>query len=286
MGLQLRSVWLILAFSVLGISPSLAQSRTLPIIAYGSSPQQSAKDLKAGNTSPTPISKNSATLFGKAFYALFGAEVIQLSSKTLLKGTSGGFNFSVPMKHQTIANATGQFRTDIEFVDTAKPGRQYQVISDGKTLWIYRPDRKEYSVQTYQQFDASDDSAMIGLATGLYLSLSDIKQLIPEESPTPQDLQEAGIEDLGQKTAESGKSFQVYGMKDDQTSNANIQLWVNPKTALIEALQLLGKEQDMQVEFQETILQFQKNLPVPPDRFTFKPPAGVKQVPKISIDFE
>lgn len=284
MGPFIRFCWLILIFTIFGSFPLNAQPPDSLVTAYGNPKSTSIKSETAGSP-PTAISKESATLFGKAFRAFFGSNIVQTTSRTVLKGASGGFNFSVSMQHQTIASNTGQFRTNLEFVEKAQPGRNYQVICDGKTVWIYHPGRKEFSIQTYQQFDASDDSSMIGLATGLYLSASDLlKQLIPEESPTPKDLQEAGIEDLGQKVAENGKSYQVYGMQDSQNRNANIQFWINPQTAQIEALRLFGKEKAMELELQETILQFQQNTPISASQFMFQPPAGSKQVDKISIE--
>jgi outer membrane lipoprotein-sorting protein len=268
----------------LGSSPVQAQSLHPSTTAYGGL-QQTATESKTVGPTPAAMTQESAALFGKAFWTFFRSDVVQTTSRTVLKGVSGGFNFSVSMQHQTIAKSTGQFRTNLEFVEEAQPGRQYQVISDGKTLWIYRPDRKEFSVQTYKQFDASDDSFMIGLATSLYLSASELKQLLPEDSPAPQDLQEAGIQDLGQKVAENGKSYQVYGMKDIESSNANFQFWVNPQTAQIGVLRLAGKEKTLELELQETLLQFQRNMPMPDSQFTLKPPVGAKQVKQLSIEF-
>lgn len=273
----------ILTCTVLGGLPVKAQTLHPSTTAYGSS-QPTVTESKTVEPAPAVMNQESAVLFGKAFWSFFGSDVVRTTSRTVLKGVSGGFSFSVSMQHQTIAKAPGQFRTDLEFMDTAQHKRKYQVISDGKTLWIYRPDRKEFSVQTYQQFDASDDSSMIGLTTGLYLSAADLKQLIPETSPTPKELQEGGIEDLGKKVAEDGKSFQVYGMKDTQNSNAHMQFWVNPQTAQIERLRLVGKEKEMELELLETILQFQRNTPVSANQFAFQPPAGAKQVEKISIE--
>jgi outer membrane lipoprotein-sorting protein len=283
MGPSIRFGCFILTCAVLGSSPVQSQPLRHSTTAYGGS-QPTTTESKTVGPTPAVMTQKSAVLFGKAFWAFFGSDVVQTTSRTVLKGVSGGFKFSVSMQHQTIAKTPGQFRTDLEFVDTAQPKRKYQVISDGKTLWIYRPDRKEFSVQTYKQFDASDDSSMIGLATGLYLSATDLKQLIPETSPTPKELQEGGIEDLGKKVAEDGKSFQVYGMKDAQSSNANMQFWVNPQTAQIERLRLFGKEKEMELELQETLLQFQRNNSVSASQFAFQPPAGAKQVEKISIE--
>jgi outer membrane lipoprotein-sorting protein len=282
MGPFIRFGCFILTSAVLSNLPVQAQPLHPITAAYGDA-QPTVTEKTVGPT-PAAMTQASAALFGKAFWAFFGSDVVQTTSRTILKGASGGFNFSVSMQHQTIAKTPGQFRTDLEFIDTAQPRRKYQVISDGKTLWIYRPDRKEFSVQTYQQFDASDDSSMIGLATGLYLSAADLKQLIPETAPTPKELQEGGIEDLGKKVAEDGKSFQIYGMKDTQNSNASMQFWINPQTAQIERLRLFGKEKEMELELLETILQFQRNTPAPASQFAFQPPAGAKQVEKISIE--
>jgi hypothetical protein len=270
----------ILALTVLVHPPLKAQTIQLFTTAY-EVPKNPSVEPENSGSAPTAMSQESAARFGKAFWTFFGSDAVQISSKTVLKVSSGEFNVSFPYQNSTIAKKTGQVSTDLEFLGGTKLGRKYRLISDSKNLWIYRPDTKQFSVQTYKQFDDSDDSLYIGLSTGLYLSASEMRQLIPEESPSPQKLQEAGIQDLGQKVSESGKSYQVYALK---VKEGNLQFWIDPQTTQIEILRVSVKQKEMQVDFQETILQFQRNIPTQSGRFTFQPLGGAKQVKKISIE--
>ena len=277
---HLSRSWIV--FILLGVmgAPLKAQPNSR-VMANNPQPVLTAQQPKSQSVT---LSQESATQFAKAFQSFFGTDTLQTVTQTQLKGTSGGVDITMSFQQQTVVSTAGRFRTELEFKDN--PGRKYQVICDGKKLWIYRPDTQEFSVQTYKQFDDSDDAILIGLATGLHLSLPpELRQLLaPGSMVSPQDLQDAGIQDLGQKAAENGKLHRVYSLSDRQDSSYNLQLWINSQTTQIAILHLSGNEKGTQIELKETLVQYRQNPSVQSNLFTFQPPAGVRQVQKLSID--
>jgi outer membrane lipoprotein-sorting protein len=279
---HLSRSWIV--FMLLGVMGAPLTAQPNPrVTANNPQPVLAAQRPKS---QPLKLSPESATQFAKAFQSFFGIDTLRTVTQMQLKGTSSGVDITMGVQQQTVISTSGRFRTELEFKDSASPGRKYQVICDGKKLWIYRPDTQEFSVQTYQQFDNSDDAILIGLATGLHLSMPpELKQLLePGGVFNPQDLQDAGIQDLGRKAAENGKPYRVYSLSDLQDSAYILEFWINPQTTQIEIFQLAGKEKGTQIELQETLVQYQKNPSIQSNLFTFQPPAGVRQVPKLSID--
>ncbi len=247
----------------------------------------------AAQAKPTNNDAENLNLFLRAFRDFAQGSATQTTSKLSLRATSQGATVEAAAQIQAIAQKPNQFRADIVFGSEDKtPARRYQIISDGKAVWIYRPDTQAYSVQTYPEFDKSDDSFLIGATSGLYLNLpadlgssfSDENLAMIASNPTlvASLYKEMKTQFKGYQKDSAGKNFAVYAMGEAK-SPEQINLWVEPQTGTLQQFQMSGQDKDLNFSLQEVIVNRVANPKINPNTFRFIPPKGAKRVKTLSI---
>jgi outer membrane lipoprotein-sorting protein len=224
---------------------------------------------------------------------------IKTTSNLSLQVTMQGAKVEENIQIQAIARRPNQFRTDVVFGDVAfgsqrnTSKRRYQIVSDGKTVWIYRPDTQEYSVQTYAEFDKSNDTFLIG-ASSFFLSLpADLESSFSDgnlaaiaSNPTlvAAMYKEMETQFRGYQQDKTGKNFAVYSMKESKSpEQLNIDLWVEPQTAALQKFQISGKHKDSDVKIGVEIVDRIANPKIEPNTFRFVVPKGAKRLKTLSI---
>jgi outer membrane lipoprotein-sorting protein len=244
-------------------------------------------------TSPKKSDAENLTLFLRAFRDFGQGNATKITSNLSLRATTQGAIVETIVQSRAIAQKPNRFSADIVFGSESNASkRRYQVVSDGKTVWVYRPDTQEYSVQTYAEFDKSDDSFLVGVASGLFLSLpADLESSFSDQNLAMISANPALVASLykemntrfkGYRKDKTGKNFAVYSMGKEK-SLEQIDLWVEPQTATLQQFQINGQDKDLNFTLQEAIVDRVANPTIEPNAFQFIVPKGAKQLKTLSI---
>jgi outer membrane lipoprotein-sorting protein len=271
----------IAALLAIALSPAAAQSLQQPVTL----PLQQSN--LAQNTQPTSTRPN-LTLFAKASANFFQSDRYQTESQMQVKGGASGSTFMMETQIKSIVQSPDKFRSEITFAAAGSQSQQKSyVISDGKQVWIYRPDLKQYSVSTYQKFNQSDETFMIGLSSFLFLQLpADARQEIAKGSLSdPKVLEQLGLSSLlkGSQRSIEGRQFYAYEYFDAK-EGYTLGALIDPQVAAVKQLQIAGKSEGLDITITEQILQRSTTPTITANTFRFSPPPGTKKVDKLSIN--
>lgn len=225
----------------------------------------------------------------KTSQTFFKGDSYQTLSQMQIKGASEGTDFTFNAQIKTIVKFPNQFRSEIAFIQPGQIARKTaQVVSDGKQVYIYRPDLKQYSVSTYADFNKSDDSFLMGLSSSFFLEFGDdISKMISSGMLTEQIIMNEFGADInqaikGENRKIDGKDLYVYSYNDTK-QGYSLNAFVNPLLANLEQMQIVGKDGGMDISITEKILERSSATNLTPQSFKFAPPKGVKKVKSLSI---
>lgn len=241
--------------------------------------------------SPTLLSqlnsKLNLPLLAKATAAFVQSDRYRTESEMRVKASSGGTDVTSVAKVTTLVQVPYQFRAEITFPsDTGKEVKSI-VISDGKRVWMYRPDLKQYAVTPFEKFDDLDDYYWIGMSSYWYSSVTpDVRELFTNGSLTdPQVLKELGMTGTsplkGSSQTLNGRSLYSYEFTDKE--GFTISALVEPTTAELKQIRLNGKSDGFNVDIAERILSRTANPAIAASIFKFTPPSGAKLVKSVAI---
>ena len=212
----------------------------------------------------------------------------QTESNMQIIGTAPGSNVVLNIQIKTIVQAPKQFRAELTF---PQPDRTQSltglIVSDGKQVWLYRPDLRQYTTLPYEKFDQSDDSFLIGMSSSLFLQIpAETRKQIAQGNleANTNVLKELGLPPSlkgGQRTID-GQKFYGYEYTDEKEGFL-FQAVVEPSTATLQQLQISGKAESLDIVITEQILQRTTNPEVTANTFRFIPPSGVQQVDQLPI---
>ncbi|UBF24506.1 hypothetical protein K9N68_22825 [Kovacikia minuta CCNUW1] len=233
-------------------------------------------------------SKVDFALLAKASAAFLQSDRYQTESEIQVQATSGGTNVISNAKAMTIVQAPNQFRSEVTF-SPGKPGVKTgsTVVSDGKQVWMYRPDLKQYAVTSPQKFDDIDDNYWIGMSSLWFLQIpSEVRKPIAAGALSDPKIQkEIGLSDdlpiTSSKQTIDGQELYVYEYTDKE--GFAIRTFVEPATAALKQVVVTGKSESYDVIITERIL---RRTPAPSttaNTFKFSPPRGSKLVKSLSI---
>lgn len=261
----------------------------LPVQALPQTTSQVISETKNYNTPATQaaetrdsgIAQEAATLLRRIIVSLYGVKTLKTSSVMTITGSKGSATFSMTARVQTISQTPDQFRSKIYFTDPTDTVATYEIVRDRDSVWIYHPNTKRFSLQTYKQFEASNDDLWMGLLSGIHVSMR------TGAFPIEEILASYSFSEQG--TAPNGKNYAVFSMQipDNKggASTASAFLWVDPRMEQIEAISVEGTEKGAQYSFGETVLQQQKDISVSAGSFVFRPPLGARRVKKLEIEW-
>ncbi|MEQ9000104.1 MAG: hypothetical protein RID53_26785 [Coleofasciculus sp. B1-GNL1-01] len=263
------------------------------------SPSESVVPSQLSQSNPTPgISRPltdelDVSLLAKTVANFIQAERYQTESEMQFSFEARGFTGQFSVLVKTIAQSPQQFRSEIYTPESGGFGQPtYILISDGRQVWIYNPELKQYAVSDYAEFDQSNDSFLIGFSSMLFLEMSaPFRQIFGEGEMAPNAVIEMlesflKVEDVpvegGWQTLQ-GQDYYGYNYKDNQ-AGFTFTVLVEPNTATVNQIQMNGKADGMEIKMTEQIIRRVPSPVVAADTFTFVPPAGVTQVESMEID--
>lgn len=216
----------------------------------------------------------------------------QTQSEMQITGTAPGLAFTSSVQIQTIVQSPRKFRSEIAFT---QPGRsttiKYLVVSNGNQVWIYRPDLKQYAVNSYEAFTKSNDDFLIGLSSSLFLAIApDFKEIT---SPNP--LSDANVTKVLEQLIQSKnplikggrlnvqeRDYYAYEYTDPKAGYTFSTL-VAPETANVEQLQIKANSAGLDISVREKIQRRVENPVVTNNTFIFLPPKGTRRVKSIRL---
>ena len=172
-------------------------------------------------------------------------------------------------------NSSKIFLSEIEVLDEKKVVSQLQIIGDGEKVWAYRPDLKQYTSFTYEEFVSGDKLIFTGLYNFFFLLTPDIKpskfitlKTLLEITNTPGFKQKLDII--------SGQQYLVYEYQN-KANEPSFRIWVNQDKATIAQVQFGLQSPEIQAKITEKIYE-----PIKQDKtFQFIPPKNAKLVKEL-----
>jgi outer membrane lipoprotein-sorting protein len=227
----------------------------------------------------------------KALNRFFQYDSYQLSSETTMRATMEGSKVNITNKNQTMIVLPNQFRSEIQYED-----KKYLVVSDGKTTWIYDRQKNEYASMSAEQFQASEDSILVGLSSSFLLEI--VRSLLTNQENESinqaellqsivdffiENYKDEGFVFTQTNQAVDGEDYLLYRYKSDAEKMEFI-LWIDAKTQTLKKLQVLGGDQEIAVEITENILEQKFNLIIGNNTFRFIPTRWMTKVDTLPLE--
>ncbi|HEY9610022.1 hypothetical protein [Allocoleopsis sp.] len=289
--------WIPQVITILGVTvafsalPPVAQAQPSQTVQVQSQP--SIDNTTAPEANSQLSNQPDLALLAKTVANFVKSERYQTESELQLNATSSGTTVRSSAQVKTLAQSPQQFRSEITFgTPGSSGGRRYLVVSNGKQVWIYRPDLKQYAVSDYASFNKSDNSFLIGMSSSLFLEIApEFKPLRVQGSISDQKIREILAEMLrsektnlkGDRRSIEGRDYYVYEYTDTK-EGYTINALVAPDQATVEQIRIVSQSEGVDVVINEKILRRVENPAIAPDTFNFSPPQGAKKVKSISLE--
>lgn len=262
-----------------------------------SQPQPTASPTPSQSQPPSPQPAATApdlTLLGKVLGAFLKTNRVSTESQIVMTVPDKGVDLKIYAQTKTIAQSSGEFRSEITFAQPGQPPTAtYTIVSDNRRVWIYRSDRRQYSQTTVAKFQAQPYSYLVGISSIFFVTLTEParRELNAALVSSPNflaDLPERDIKDLqGSKRQVEGQELYVYSYTN-KLGNWTFNSFVQPQTGILKQVEFIGKldAKDGGTNFTiaEKIIDRHPQPTVNSSIFKFLPPKGTKKVQSLSID--
>jgi outer membrane lipoprotein-sorting protein len=225
-------------------------------------------------------------LFVKALKNFFGSSSYLTESESWMQVKTGAADITFKIKTKTIAQSGKKFSSQIVFDDSTKK-KEYLVISDGQTVWIYESALKQYSMIGYDDFR---ESFFIGLSSLLFTEIpEDARAEISKNKSSNEEIIAAiGLNNTGQqlkqeKSLIDNQEMVVYRYKDPK-DDMEMSGFVEPLQGSVKQIQMAGQSEGFNILMNEKIVQRTPNPTITDQTFKFSPPPGAKKVKSVSIE--
>jgi outer membrane lipoprotein-sorting protein len=230
------------------------------------------------------------TLLSTVASAFWQRDRYETESQILMTMRSGGGDVKISAKIKTIAQTGDKFIAQLAF---APPGVKakvnYIITSNGRKVWIYRPDRRQYAETTLTQFKSSSNSFWIGTYSLLFISITEARRLdILSSLGTERDfinfMTQSGSSGLtGSEQQIDGLNLYTYSAPITK-ENMQASFSVYPENGTIQRFEFTSKTQGVNISFLEKLINRTPQVNISQRTFTFVPPKGVKKVKIVAID--
>jgi len=228
----------------------------------------------------------------KALRPLAAGGMIQSRSNFQMTGSKQGLSFTFREQARIIAKRPGRFRAELtQFSADNTPQQRLLVVSNGVTVWTYRPGTHQYSVTTFKAFEAANNGVTaLGLAVGGFF-LGDGHQLAQGFQGLTRGNSAEVLSALAGLGVTLSSKMQAGNDEDDLTYRMTLtqqglayRFIVNSAGNALRQVELVGAQKGVQIAFKEQITQLVPLTTVPKDTFTFTPPPGAAKVATVSVD--
>jgi outer membrane lipoprotein-sorting protein len=271
-------------------TPSPSQPQPQPSV----SPQPSVAPQPSTAPQPATSTEPDLTLLGKVLGAFLRTNKARTESQIVMKLQGKDGDVEIYARSKTVAKTSGEFRSELTFAQPGQPPTaSYTIVSNGSKVWIYRPDRRQYSQTTAAKFQAQPYSYLVGLSTIFFLSVTeanrrDINAALAVSPSFLTSLPKEQMKDLqGSMRQVDGEELYAYSY-ENKTENWSFNSLVNPQTGIIKQIEFTGKldAKDGGTNFTltEKIIERNSQPTIANSLFKFSPPKGTKKVKSVDID--
>lgn len=228
----------------------------------------------------------------KALAPLDGRGVLLSHSTIRMTGTRQGVSVLLREDLQIISRRPGHFHASLTQYDmTGGPQKKLVVVSNGASVWTYRPGLRQYSVMPLAAFKKADsDIPTLGLVIGGFY-LGDGRPLVEgfhsvtaaNNAAVLSVLSSMDVTLSRQTKSMKGQDDYVYSLtltKQDLT----YQFYVNTQTSTLTRVDLTGTQDGTQFSYREDIQSITPQPPAPNTTFVFSPPLGTVKAAAVSIN--
>jgi outer membrane lipoprotein-sorting protein len=246
----------------------------------------------------TPTAAPTATapelkLLGKAIAIFWQGNRAQSESQIVMtfqtKGNKGN-PVQINANVKTIAQTGDRFRSELTISRSGSPTSiSYSIVCDGQTVWMYRPDKRQYSQSTFAQFKPQPYSLLVGLSTVFFVSMPEAgrKAVIadiraggdPFKSLTPSQI--ANFK--GSIREVDGQNLRVYAF-DNPAEKSGFSGFIQPETGTLKRVEFVSNTSEVDVKIVEKIVSYTTTTNPNTKSFRFAPPPGVKKVQSVATD--
>lgn len=226
----------------------------------------------------------------KALAPLGGTGTLQTHSTLRMTGAKQGLSVVLREDLQVTSHYPGHFHALlIQHASAAGPQTKLEVVSNGASVWTYRPGTRQYSVMTLAAFKKADsDIPTLGLAIGGF-SLGDGRPLVDGFQSISGTNSAEVLEMLAGSGIQITRVTKSVGGQDDYVYSINLgdllyKFYVNSQTSALAHVELSGTDGGIRMTYREDI---QILLPLPAastPTFVFTPPLGTLKVPLVSVN--
>jgi outer membrane lipoprotein-sorting protein len=263
--------------------------------ASPASPLPTKTESQPAPVSPATVTtKPDLTLLGKALGIFLQTNRATTNSQLVMVLQDKGADFKIYAQTTTIAKSSGEFRSELTFEQPGQqPTAKYTIVSDGRRVWIYRPDRRQYAQTTIAKFQAQPYSYLVGLSSIFFLTITepvrrDLQASLATSPDVLTSLPENQIKDLrGSRQQVDGRELYTYSY-NNQTENWVFNGFVEPQTGILKQIEFAGKldpkDGGGNFTLTEKIIDRNPQPAINNSSFKFSPSKGTKKVPSLEID--
>jgi outer membrane lipoprotein-sorting protein len=243
-------------------------------------------------SSPAPSTANTPdlSLLTKAVGIFWQTDRAETKSQMTLDVAADGSNIKMYAQIETIAQTGNKFVTKLTFTSPGETKKSsYKIVSNGKKVWIYRIDRRQYIETTFAKFNDSSDSFWIGTSSFLFTSLNETERremtaALGSDRNILTTLLKGQTGDLqGRKQQLDGEELYNYSY-DNKKENWTFNGLIQPQTGILKQIEIAGKSQGMTFSIADKIISRNTQPTISSQTFRFSPPRGVKKVKALEID--
>jgi hypothetical protein len=247
-------------------------------------PAQTLPPQMPGTTTPN------LRLLSKAVGVFWQSDRMETDSQVLMHVGSQGMDIDVSAQIKTIAQTGNKFQARLTFAPIGnRPKTSCIITSNGRDVWIYRPDRRQYAKTTFTAFRSSSNWLWTGVSSSLFLSITeadrqDILASLGTERDFTRAMPASQFKDLlGTERQIDGQNLYAYSY-DIKEQGLTFNVFVQPQAATVQRIEFNGKTDGMDIRFSEKIITRNPQVDIPKQTFQFVPPKGVKKVKSLPID--
>jgi outer membrane lipoprotein-sorting protein len=230
------------------------------------------------------------SLLSKAVSVFWQTDRVETKSQMTIDVAADGTKIKMYAQIETLVQTGNKFVTKLTFTSPGESTKStYKIISNGKKVWIYRPDRRQYMETTFAKFNDSSDSFWIGTSSFLFTSLneddrqkmlgtigSDVNIFATVFKGQTGDLQ-------GRKQQVDGEELYNYSY-ENKSDNWIFNGLIHPQTGMLKQIEIAGKTQGMNFSIADKIISRNTQPSISNKTFRFSPAKGVKKVKSLEID--
>ncbi len=245
-------------------------------------------------TTPSTTTPGTATpdlnLLSKTVGVFWQSDRTETDSQMMIQGEQQGIKIEMSAQIKTIAQIGNKFQTQLVFSPVgSKPTTTYTIVSNGRDVWIYRPDRRQYAKTTFEAFRSGSNWLWTGISSSLFLTISatdrqEMLSALGTDRDVIKSIPPSQFKDLiGTQRQVDGQNLYSYSY-NFKSEGFIFDVLVQPQSATVQRIEFNGKVDGMNINLSEKIISRKPQVVISKQTFQFVPPKGVKKVKAIDIE--